>query len=387
VAVLIDLDAVPPPPRAQPKPSVIKPAIGLVALLLLLLMGGAAPPPGDRARLATDTGIRGVTAYLLGTDALYTVDATGVEAEPLSKGGPRWRTRLAILQPELTLTGDTLVVWNRRQSGVTVLDARTGHERWRIDVPGVAEVFGDRVVYWQVDDQLRMADLADGHVRWQRTSEALPIRVDTAHGYVLGSDAGGGATVYSVDDGSVLSEGRQLGVDPLESGLGVGSAEFVGDTLYMHAQTFVAAYRMPDLALRWRDRIVSPEYLGACGALICVSGDHGATALDPVTGRVRWTSPRWRSITADGLAVGLDSRVARIDPATGQVRDELGRGVIAGDLMLRYDGERTIVTTLAGGRVLGVLPVIAPSDCSTSGDRLACVTGSPAVTTWRFTRS
>lgn len=387
MAVLIDLDEVPPPPRVQPEPSVVQPMIAMVALLLLFLLGGAAPPPGDRAYEAANTGNRGVTGYLLAADAVYTVDATGVEAEPLTKGGPRWRTALVVVAPELDLTGDTLVVWNRRESGVIVLDARTGRERWRIDSPGVAEVFGDRVVYWQVDGQLRMADLADGRVRWQRTSGVLPIRVDTAHGYVLGSDAGGGATVYSVDDGSVLSEGHQLGVDPLESGLGVGSAEFVGDTLYMHAQTFVAAYRMPDLVLRWRDRILSPQYLGACGVLICVSGDHGATALDPATGQARWTNPRWRSITPDGLAVGLDSRVARIDVTTGQVRAELGRGVIAGDLMLRYDGERTIVTTLAGGRVLGVLPVIAPSDCSTSGDRLACVTGSPAVTTWRFTRS
>jgi outer membrane protein assembly factor BamB len=115
-----------------------------------------------------------------------------------------------------------------------------------------------------------------------------------------------------------------------------------------------------------------------------VTGERGASALDPAGGQVRWTSPRWRSIGPDGLAVGHDSRVARIDPVTGRVRSELGRGVLAGDLLLRFDGNRTVVTRLADGGSLGVLPVGAPGGCATAGEWLACLTGAPTVTVWRF---
>jgi outer membrane protein assembly factor BamB len=384
--VLIDLDA--EPPSSRPRLGVLK---FVPVVLFLLVVGGAAPSERARIGTAADTGTRAVTAHLLTAEALYTVDATGVQAVPLTAGGPRWRTALAVQRPGLRFEGDgsTLAVWRGAQGGVTFLDARTGRERWRTSNFSVARVFGDRVVLWQLDDGLlRMADLADGRVRWERAATVLALEVDPAHRYVLAVDRQGRGTVYSAADGTPVSAGRDLGVDPYAWGIGnaldQSSAEIVGDALYLHSQTFVAAYAMPELTPRWRARILAPQYLGPCGPLICVTGERGASALDPADGQVRWTSPRWRSIGADGLALGMDSRVARIDPATGAVRSELGRGVPAGELLLRFDGDRTVVTRLADAGSLGVLPVGAPGDCTTAGAWLACLTGAPRVTVWEI---
>ncbi|WP_433377138.1 PQQ-binding-like beta-propeller repeat protein [Actinoplanes sp. CA-142083] len=382
--MLIDLDAAPPTSR---------PRLGMLKVvpmaLLLLILGGAAPSARSRIDTVTDTGARTVTAHLLTADALYTVDATGVQAVPLTAGGPRWRTALVVQRPGLRFEGDgsTLAVWRGAQGGVTFLDARTGRERWRTGNLSVARVFGDRVVHGELDDgMLRMADLADGRVRWERAASVLALEMDAAHRYVLAVDVRGRGTVYSAADGTPVSAPRELGVDPYAWGIGnaldISTAEIVGDALYLHSQTFVAAYAMPQLTPRWRARILAPQYLGPCGPLICVTGERGATALDPADGQARWTSPRWRSIGPDGLAVGADSRVARIDPATGAVRSELGRGLLAGDLLLRFDGDRTVVTRLEDGGSLGVLPVGAPGDCTTSGEWLACLTGAPTVTVW-----
>ncbi|MFI5895956.1 PQQ-binding-like beta-propeller repeat protein [Actinoplanes sp. NPDC051513] len=389
--MLIDLDAA--PPSSRPRLGVLK-AVPMV--LLLLAIGGAAPSERARIGTAMDTGTRTVTAHLLAADALYTVDATGVQAAPLTAGGPRWRTALTVQRPQLRLEGggSTLAVWRGEQGGITLLDARTGRERWRTDNFSVAQVLGDRIVYWQFGDGggdgvLRMADLADGRVRWQREASALALEVDAARRYVLAVDRQGRGTAYSVADGTPVSNGRDLGVDPYAWGIGnaldLSTAEIVGDALYLHSQTFVAAYGMPELTPRWRARILAPQWLNPCGPLICVTGERGASALDPATGQVRWTSPRWRSIGPDGLAVGADSRVAWIDPVTGTVRSELGRGELAGDLLLRFDGERTVVTRLEDGGSLGVLPLGAPGECATAGEWLACLTGAPTVTVWRFT--
>ena len=76
--------------------------------------------------------------------------------------------------------------------------------------------------------------------------------------------------------------------------------------------------------------------------------------------------------------------MAWIDPATGRVRDERGRGNPVGGLLLRYDRDRTFVTGLTDSRVYGVVPVIALADCATAGHFLACRTGDRSVSVWRL---
>jgi outer membrane protein assembly factor BamB len=379
--VLIDLDTAPPPVR--PRGRRAAPALGVALFLMLaLLLQGAAPPDriGELAQVL-DSGAMSSSA--LTPDALYLARPDGlIEAEPLAPGGPRWSVRVEAATPALALAGSVLIV----RPGTFFLDARTGGELWRTPAPSVVHVFGDRVAYVDPAGLLRMADLATGHVRWQRQTSDRALDGDPGQRYVLGIDDADRATLYSAADGTVLTTGHDLGLDPYALGIGqavgLSTDAFVGDVLYTHGQTAVAAYRLPGLAPMWRSKVVEPSVLGACGALICTTGDRGATALDPATGAVRWTSTRWGSIAPDGLAVANNQRVARIDPATGRVRDELGRGNLVGGLLLRYARDRTFVTGLADSRVYGVVPVIALADCATAGDFLACRTGDRSVTVW-----
>jgi hypothetical protein len=360
-------------------------SVAALLLLLVLPLQGAASP--DRLRKLTavlDTGA--MSSSVLTPDALYLARPDGrIEANPLTPGAPRWSAQVQAASPSVTLAGSVLIV----RPGTFFLDARTGRELWRTPDPSVVHVLGDRVAYLDSDGLLRMADLATGRVRWQRQTSERALDGDPGHRYVLGIDDEERATLYSAVDGTVLAAGRGVGVDPYDSGLemavGRTTDEFVGEVLYTHGQTSVAAYRLTDLAPMWRTPVVEPSLLGACGNLICTTGNRGATAIDPATGAVRWTSPRWRSIAPDGLAVAADLRVARIDPATGRVRHELGRGNLVGDLLLRYDRDRTFVTALADSRVFGVVPVTALAVCATAGNHLACRTGDRSVIVWRVT--
>jgi hypothetical protein len=381
--VLIDLDTTPPPARSRDRRAVPARAVLLLFLVLLVPLQGSAAP--ERLRVLTavlDTGATSST--LLTPDALYVARPEGrIEANPLTPAGPRWAVRVEPGEYNVTLAGSVLVV----RPGTFFLDARTGRELWRTPGPSVSHVLGDRVAYVDPDGLLRMADLATGRVRWQRRASEQGLDSDPGHRYLLGVDSDERATLYAAADGTVLATGRNLGIDPYELGLGyaVGQTvdEFVGDVLYTHGQTSVAAYRLTDLTRMWQARIVEPSLLGACGDLVCATGEQGAAAIDPATGAVRWSGPRWRSIAPDGLAVAADMRVARIDPATGRVRQDLGRGNLVGDLLLRYDRDLTFVTRLTDSRVLGVVPVTALAVCDTAGDYLACRTGDRAVTVWR----
>ena len=362
-------------------------AAALPLLLLLLLLQGAAPADRlDELKAVLETGV--VSSSLLAPDAFYLARPNGVvEASPLAPGGPRWSVPVGVDGPNLTLAGSVLIV----RPGALFLDARTGRELWRTPDPSVVRVLGDRVAYVDSDGLLRVADLATGRVRWQRQTSERALDGDPGHRYVLGIDDQEQATLYSAADGRILAAGQGVGVDPYALGIGQAHGqttdEFVGDVLYIHGQTSVAAYRLANLELMWDVPIAEPSLLGACGNLICTTGDRGATAIDPATGDVRWTSPQWHSIAPDGLAVAADQRVVRIDPATGRVERELGRGGLVGDLLLRYERDRTFVTGLTDGRVLGVVPVTALGDCTTAGEYLACRIGDRSVTVWRFMES
>ncbi|WP_344223976.1 outer membrane protein assembly factor BamB family protein [Paractinoplanes ferrugineus] len=379
----------PPPVRRRPRP--VRPRHVVVALLLLLL-GGAASPARLRPMVeVAGSGGLTVSSYRLGATALYTAQAaaggTGavVRAAPVVPGGPRWSVPVSAGEPTLELddTGSTLVVSPGRDGRITFLDARTGKVRWRTSDYAIASVAGDRVVV-DSDGVTRMADLVTGRTLWQRPGPAMVLDTDPAHRTVLAVDQQGLPSLLSADDGHLLSGGRGRAVDPWEWAEGGQSETIIGDTLYLHTDMFLAAYRLPDLRPRWRVRIAEPDTLAACGTLICATGGRGVTAIDPATGGIRWTGPRWRSITPDGLAVADDLTAARLDPADGRVVRTYGRGAVAGDLLLRNDRDRTWVTGLVSGEILGVLPLVVRSrSCSLTGDYLVCPGDAQAVTVWK----
>ncbi|GIF21042.1 outer membrane protein assembly factor BamB [Actinoplanes tereljensis] len=406
--VLIDLDAIPAPARRRPWPvrRLLKPAA--LAALLLLVIGGAASPAHARviAKVA-DTGGTSVSTQLLTPTALYTahlqggVDRSVVEAVPLVPGGPRWRVTIGADRPSLSLNdaGTTLVVWPGQQGQITFLDARTGKLRWRIGDFAVAKLLGDRVVYWDPaiaegveapPEWVRMAEVDTGRVLWKQSAQPMALDVDERRQLVLSVDQDGIGAVYSVADGHALAGGRNLGVDPYEWGIlddqGASTTEIIGDNLYVHSQTSVAAFRLRDLKPLWRAPVYDPQVIDGCGPMVCVAGPRGLIAFEPATGKIGWSNAGWRSITPDGLAVAGDFTAVRLDPATGRVVEKLGRGGVIGDLLMRYDRDRTWVTRLADGEIIGVLPLIGPTPCETAGPYLACSTAGQTVTVWNVRR-
>jgi hypothetical protein len=397
VPVLIDLDVAPPTSRPRARRDsgrALKPAF--LAALLLLLGGAALPdrPPGVTE--VAGTGGRSVTTYLLTADALVTAQlradgGTAIEAVPLYAGGPRWTTPVSADLPSLTLSanGATLVAQPRQDGRPAFIDVRTGRVRWQAPEYSIVRVLGDRVAVWHWVEGgdtgvLRMADAATGRTIWKRSADVMTLDGDESR--VIAVDPTGQASAFAAADGRVLSEVRDLGivVDAWDVDYEVRSkAETViGDSMYWWTPAFVAAYRLPDLRPRWRVKVTDAINMTPCGTLVCVTGFDHVTAIDPVAGKVRWSGP-WRSVTPDGVAVSADGQVARLDPATGRVVEQLGRGGPVGDLLLRLEPERVWVTGLTDRQVIGVIPTVYPAACRTAGRFLACQMTGQTVTVWR----
>jgi hypothetical protein len=394
VPVLIDLDVAAPAAAPRPRRDWRRVAGPAVAAVLLLLLGGAARPVGPPALPAVaGSGGQAVQVHLLGPDALFTARerpaGAQIEAAPLVAGGPRWSTPVLASLPSLELSGSTLVAVPRDTGRAAFLDARTGRVLWQAPPFAVVRVLGDRVAYWSweqsiYEGRLQVADLRTGRTIWQRTADVMSLDGDETR--LMAVDHGGQTTMFTLADGKVLTPPRAIGLVPEDWGADYNvratAERIVGSTVYWWSSTDVSAYRLGDLGLIWRARVPAPTGLVTCGRLICVTGSGGVTALEPSTGAVRWSGP-WHTITADGVAVATDGRAARLDLDTGYVVRELGRAGPVGDLLLRYDGQRTWAADLHDGRLLGVLPFVFPPACSAEGAFVACAVTGQSVTAWR----
>ena len=395
MAVLIDLDAPPPPTRPRPAPP--KWPKPLLAALFLLVLGGAASPGQASGTVKTSvTSGAAVASYGLTASALYTVDLTGarVQAIPLVPGGPRWTVPIRTEKPVLAVddAGTTVVVDAGEEGAVTFLDARTGRVRWRAPEFAEVRVLGEQVAVWTAGQDydhgpLRMIDLATGRTRWH--TQAPVAILDGDRDWLLTVDPDGVGTVYAAADGRVVAKGRKLGIDPY--GWGVGDPEsyaaeiVIGGTLYTQSPTTLRAYRLAGLTPLWQAKIDVPRLLSPCGGMICATGEDGVTARDPATGRLLWSSPRWQRVSADAVATAGDGTSAVIDPRTGHSLRELGRGGPVGNLLVLFDrGDRAWVTGLADGRVHGSVPLINPARCDLAEKFLACPTVSQTVTVWQI---
>jgi putative pyrroloquinoline-quinone binding quinoprotein len=398
---LIDLDAPDAGPRVLRKASGRwwKPA---VAVALLLVLGGAAPA-GMAPPVAADTAGRGALTAALTEEALYTVHLLGSEdrdteirAWPLRPGGPHWTARVGGLTTQLTLINGVLIADAGQEDGLTVFDARTGAVRWRTGQGRLTALLRNgRVAVSGPGAELRVADPATGNAVWSQVADVGRLLVSADR--VVAVSYAYRATVYDAETGRVLIEVRDLGVGVGQPGLTDPDAFIdivvVGDQLYLYGGDGPATFRVAafnlgdDLTPRWSTSLGQPLDLAGCAAAaICVRIPDGMTVLDPATGRVRWTSGRFVSVSADGIAADRDGRVARVDPATGAVERELGHGAVTGDLLLRTNPDHTVVAGLADGRVRGILPPVTASRCLTAGRYLACptavLTGSGKVAPW-----
>jgi outer membrane protein assembly factor BamB len=198
-----------------------------------------------------------------------------------------------------------------------------------------------------------------------------------------------------------LVTSRLVGPLPRDEGAG-RYVEVVGDLLLVRVGSEVLAYGLDSLDLRWRRpyQIGRDGWFTPCGDAICVVYEEGGLkVLDPSTGRVRWSDPRWTRgfaagkwlMVTDGDPLHALRTVAVVDPYSGQVKRDLGRwhalDVVGGSIVaLRFDGGRALVARLdpeRGALVLRVLSDVVPASCRVRLPAVWCRRTDNTLGVWR----
>ncbi|WDZ87632.1 PQQ-binding-like beta-propeller repeat protein [Micromonospora cathayae] len=324
----------------------------LVLLLVLVTVAGAVPAP--RRLSVTLTVPPGATVYWagdrlvavgpveLGTDGDFQVVAFDVPAEgPTATTAltPRWRTtvpQVTGLRPMGDVAGVLLLVGIRAGSEEMVtLDLATGRPGWRQPGSGMpTERDGILLLTGDGDDRtLRVVEPRTGVLRW--SVRGVPQQVDYrfgGHGIdrLLWSTPEGRAEIRDADTGSVLATAPLRVSAPVPG----GQPQFLDDLLLVVRTDppLVSAYELDRLTPRWTASVPSVSHLQPCGVVLCAWGETGGMwALDPDTGRTRWSDPRWTMAVpaADRVLVTDSPRhsenlIVVLDASTGRTVRELG---------------------------------------------------------------
>ncbi|HEY0700769.1 MAG TPA: PQQ-binding-like beta-propeller repeat protein, partial [Micromonospora sp.] len=414
----------------------LRPLLVVGLLLATLVAADPVPVPVPQVRVPARLGALTATD----TERLYVIDpgpAPGVTdstvaAYRLPAGAPLWRIRLPMRGQvgSAVVVGGTLVLAGAWVSALPPeavgLDVRTGAVSWRGTVRFVQATADDNLLLWEEWDRsapgqagperpdppvtVRSVDARSGRARW---SVSLPEGTRRAYRYVgdrvasvVVGTAAGRIEVLDVRTGRVVGtlDLPATGPEPDRAGF----FDVVDDLLVVHdGARSVTAYGLDDLRRRWSSsadaRWGSPLPV-PCGPVLCRFGHSGGIrALDPATGRVRWSDPRWAVASpVDGYLVasgpyplGSGSLVV-LDPADGRVRGELGRWDLAGPLGghgpligVRADpaARRALIAELdpvtVEVRVLGTLPD-ASSSCEARTGLVVCRRLDGAIGVWRL---
>ncbi|MCW3813300.1 PQQ-binding-like beta-propeller repeat protein [Micromonospora sp. DR5-3] len=408
----------PRPPRAVTRPYRV---LAVLAAVLCVLAGGVPRP--ERA-VAVVSARLGADLFLV-ADRLYVVDpldpqqGTGRQlvAYRLPADGPPavlWRTSLPAGGGDVWLLqqGATVLVSGRQVGGpegvfrTTALDAGTGRSGWQ--QPGAGYPAGDGVLLQNLDasgeGSLRRVDVASGRTLWSVPTPldgpALRFGPDGVDRIVLAAPSGE-VEVRDPASGALLAA-RNIRPGQLPSWQ---RNQVVGDLLLVISDNggTVTGYGLDRLDQRWTARLAQVGYLTDCGDLLCAYRQTGGMwALDPATGAVRWSNPRWQAVLwaeRGRFLVGADdsggSRFLVADAATGQPVADLGSWELAswtepGDRLIgvRRGGDgRLLVAELdvaaARVRVFDALPNVL-GDCRTGRDVLVCRRNAGGFGVWRL---
>ncbi|MEV4508259.1 PQQ-binding-like beta-propeller repeat protein [Dactylosporangium sp. NPDC049525] len=381
---MIDLDATAPPPTARRR----RPPWWAVPLVLAAV-GPATLQLRAPAPMEPVAWLPPGTMRLAGAgDAFYVLRGNGtlawnVTAYAWSDGAERWRRPLAGPDPDLMIAGAGAVLVTHQPCdpqhapSVDRLDPATGRPLWTATgavLPGgdllLAEGggCGDR----RHVTRLTSVDPADGAPRWaMRFPDGRPVVVGDGWFAAVGDT--GGVDTYAMD-------GRHL------------SAVTVTETsIVLAAGAGVIAADQPDpsrpgrLTGRPHDgsgpawSVPLDGAAAACGPWLCVTGGGVTRALDPATGRTRWTVGVLREpVPGPSYVLGADARLVRwrdgeqrslpgwrlLPPAEGSAAPVMQRGGAVGVVDL----------TLGRLDVLGTLP----------GPQTRCLAGGPGRTGLRL---
>ncbi|MFG1899812.1 hypothetical protein ACQP0I_09900 [Micromonospora carbonacea] len=416
----------PRPPRAVGRPL----RVALAGVLALFVLASSAPVARPASavlggRLGIEVVVLDGRVYLLdpgapGADGAREVTAHGTPTGAGAGVRTLWRTvvpglgRLGGVQEQ----GGVALLVDYRTDGVQTLavDAGTGERRWQqagypvLAAGGGLLLLGDDIER----GELRSVDPTSGRLRW-----SVPGRLgwaafadrdeDGAAEQVALVTAAGGIELRDTASGAV----RASLVAPPGGWRGDLQVEVAGDLLLAFEQDKgevrrVTAYGLAALDRRWALEQPTFGYAGACGPVLCAYAYRGfdLSGLDPATGGIRWTNPRWQTVIAvrgdrllaiaDEQAGGTASHLGVLDAATGREVADLG----SWDLVFSRtpggphygtradrDGRSLVVAELdlagAATRVRDVLPGAA-GDCAADGRDIVCRRHSGTYGWWRL---
>ncbi|MDG4829798.1 PQQ-binding-like beta-propeller repeat protein [Solwaraspora sp. WMMD1047] len=443
------------PPAGRPRPVATRavrrmprwPRLG--GTLAVLLAGVAAAAPVARPPAEATVPARQGALTISAPDRIFVADPPGeaaagdrwLAAYRLPDGAPLWRVPMPLSGPlgNSLVLGGTLVLtvdWSSVARRETVgLDAATGLVRWRrtATLEGVTAA-GD-VLLWAAPGQTTVTDnppgtllavaAADAAQRW-----SLPLPAGTLRSYryergptgdpgevaaaadrsgpvrataLVVSRPGGRVEIRDLAAAAVLRAADLPGRGPVGASL---PARVAGDLLLVDdGSRTVTAYGLDRLDHRWQlTRDPGREYGPIpCGAGLCLYRRHGGVrAADPATGRTVWTDGRWENLTrvGDRLLASRSGAVGAapltvLDPATGEVRGELGAWqvvrVVAGagrltGVRVAPDGTAWVAEldpAAARVRVLQPLRDVV-GDCAAEPGVLICRRLDGSVGVWRI---
>ncbi|MFI2667197.1 outer membrane protein assembly factor BamB family protein [Micromonospora carbonacea] len=413
------------PPRAVGRPLRVALA-GVLALFVLASSTPVARPASAvlGGQLGSQVVVLGGRVYVLapevGSGGSREVTAHATPARAGDGVRPLWHTAV-------TSTGRLAGV--QEQDGVALLidyqpiglqtvavDVATGERRWQ-QAGYPTPVAGGGLLLLGDDNErgeLRSVDPTSGRVRWSVPGHlgqaAFHYRdEDWAAEQVALVTAAGGVELRDAASGAV----RASLAPPPGGWQGGLQVEVSGDLLLAFEQDEgevwrVTAYGLAALDRRWAVERPRFGYTVGCGAVLCTSAYSGGglSGLDPATGAVRWTNPRWQSVfvvrgdrllaIADEQAGGTASHLGVLDAATGREVADLGRWDLAfsrspdgphyGTRPDRAGGGLVVAELdLAGAaaRLRDVLPGAA-GDCAADGRDIVCRRQSGTFGWWRL---
>ncbi|HWS35510.1 MAG TPA: hypothetical protein VN408_22570 [Actinoplanes sp.] len=344
---MIDLDA-PVPDRPQPPGG--SRGFALILAVAVCLATLHSVPGGERTVRTLWTAPPARTLNIqAGPDtvwALRVVDASGGEltAYEMATGRVRW-TRPAAATTAVNGGFSVLPAAGILLVDDLAVDAATGAALWR--VPGVVDGHDTGTVLVREPDALRLVAARDGTTIWRRPMDGTRVvRIQPRNGrpstIVVGT---GELTLLRYHDGAELLS-RPI---PRDGDLLAGDGHIVLLRYGISAFSIVG-YRPDTLAESWRIETVGGA-VQECGPVLCLSGSHGVTGIDPVTGTSRWTLPPGYgagAVTGDRIVVtrqprnsgeGRQPLISMVDASSGR---RIGAEVAG----------HPIVSSTGGGRLL-----------------------------------
>lgn len=409
--------------------------VGVLLVLLLATMAGgvraAGPLPEADVPARVGATIFATGGRLLVADPVHIgEEGQWLTAYRLPDGERLWRVPLPLRgnAGPWTVSGGTLLMsaeWGAVNPPETVaVDLATGAERWRrlawlegVTQGGDVMLWTSRYGDWAQEEErpgtLRAVSTTTGSERWALPLPAGTIRTYQRDGGWLWSEASLRLAVIGLPDGEL--QVRDLGTGelrrrarPSAPSSGRWYPEVARDLLVLTSREEAAVvYDLASLTPRWTlTRKISPREFGPlpCADLLCLYGETGGVrALDPVTGRVRWSDKRWGvPLSTDGRLVATEARgsatrarpLTVVDPATGALLGELGIWEVlgpspAGGLLAIRSGPDGLVwvarldVARRTSRLLGRLERVA-GECQTGSGVLFCRRINGSIGIWRL---